>query len=175
MRYSLVAALLLMGCYDPYYQQPAGPAYPPGNPPPQQVTVAQGQGQTQVAVAQGQPPPAEPAPPEGPIVTATPPPPQQENPPPPPYDGAVWCDGYWNWNGGTYVWVAGYWAQPPSAGMYWYPGGWVIRPGGGYVWVGGRWGAPGWRPGYRYVHARPYYYRAPVYRGGSHGRGRWHR
>ena len=39
MRYSLIAALLLMGCYDPYYQQQPPPGYqqpPPGyqQPPP---------------------------------------------------------------------------------------------------------------------------------------------
>jgi hypothetical protein len=147
MRTIILLALLVMlgGCYDPYaYQQP-----PPRYPPPQ--------GQYQ-APPQGQ---AEPAP-DGQVVAQAPPPLQAEDIPPPPYDGAVWCEGYWSWNGASYVWVAGRYVAAQE-GLYWYPGGWVARPGG-YLFVAGRWAAPGWRHSYRFVYGPRAYYRAPYWR-----------
>jgi hypothetical protein len=52
------------------------------------------------------------------------------------YDGNVWVQGHWSWNGYTWVWNEGYWTE--------------ARPG--YVWVDGYWGARGygewyWTPG----------------------------
>jgi hypothetical protein len=142
----LVAVLSLAGCYDPYaypysyYYQPH--AY---------------QGAPQAAA-------------DGQLIAQAPPSPLMEEIPPAPYDGAVWCDGYWNWTGVTYVWVGGRYLAPPRAGFYWYPGGYVRRPGG-YAFVHGRWAPSGWRHSGAFVHARPFSYRAPVPRGWSWGGG----
>ncbi len=166
MRTSILVVLAFAGCYDPYAVPP--PQY---GPPPGQPQYAPPPGQ------QGGPPPAEPAPPpeaqgqvQGPVVQQAPPALPAENIPPPPFDGAVWVDGYWSWNGGTYVWIPGRYVSPPQPGVYWYPGGWVMQ-GGGYIWVGGRWAAPGWRHPYRFVYGPRVHYRGPVY--APHGHRRW--
>jgi hypothetical protein len=58
--------------------------------------------------------------------------------PPMPGPGYYWVDGNWNFIGGRYSWVAGYWTLPPFAGGYWtaprYYGGRFFRGS----WGGGR-------------------------------------
>ena len=54
-------------------------------------------------------------------------------PPPPRYGvvgvapgtGFVWTDGYYDWRGGSYVWVQGRWLRPPRPHAAWVPGAWV--------------------------------------------------
>ncbi|MBI3472955.1 MAG: YXWGXW repeat-containing protein [Candidatus Solibacter usitatus] len=68
-------------------------------------------------------------------------------PPPPPRlvvgfapgPGYVWCDGYYDWRGGGWYWVAGRWSYPPWPRAVWAPGYW--RPHGrhGYRFYPGRW------------------------------------
>ena len=55
-----------------------------------------------------------------------------------PYQGAVWVEGEWVWNGGQYRYVNGYWARP-RAGRAYVRGHWEQR-GRGYVWFRGHWG-----------------------------------
>lgn len=61
-----------------------------------------------------------------------------ERPGPPLHAGWVWVPGYYRWNGRRYVWVSGYWANPPRPRAVWIPGRWVPRSGG-YVWIAGYW------------------------------------
>jgi hypothetical protein len=45
-----------------------------------------------------------------------------ETPAPRPKDCAAncrWSPGYWHWDGGAYVWVAGYWEREPPEGGGW--------------------------------------------------------
>ncbi len=58
-------------------------------------------------------------------------------PGPRPYGGAVWIGPEWEWRGGTYVHVPGYWARPRGH-AHWVPGHWRYSRRG-YVWVHGRW------------------------------------
>ena len=58
-------------------------------------------------------------------------------PGPPPFRGAIWIGPEWEWRGGNYVHVPGYWAKPRGR-SYWAPGHWR-RGRHGYVWVPGRW------------------------------------
>jgi hypothetical protein len=57
--------------------------------------------------------------PPAPIVETVPPPPQPEY---------VWAPGYWEWNGGRHVWVAGHY-MPPNRGHHWVPDRWDRRDG----------------------------------------------
>lgn len=52
--------------------------------------------------------------------------------------GHVWTPGYWAWNGGGYVWVAGSWQRSPGPGWVWQPAEWQHTPGG-FVLIPGRW------------------------------------
>lgn len=75
------------------------------------------------------------------VVRIGPPPPRPvEVVPPVPreHPGWAWHDGYHRWDGHRYVWVPGYYAQPPYAHARWVQGHWDHR-GGGYVWVEGHW------------------------------------
>jgi hypothetical protein len=45
-------------------------------------------------------------------------------PGPAPYGGAVWIGPEWQWRGGRYVHVPGYWARPAHRGAIWVPGHW---------------------------------------------------
>ena len=72
------------------------------------------------------------------VIRVGPPPPVVERPGPAPHAGYVWIGGYHRWNGTSYVWTPGRWAEPPRAHAVWVPGRWQHR-GGGYVWVEGRW------------------------------------
>ncbi len=65
-------------------------------------------------------------------VPAAPPAPIYETPPPPPGPeiNFFWQPGYWRWNGGTHVWVAGRWAPRPARFAGWEAPRWEHRPGG---------------------------------------------
>lgn len=55
--------------------------------------------------------------------------------PDPPFVGAVWVDGYWDFDGTDWVWRRGYFQRMPEGQMYERPS-WV-RQGRGYVRVVG--------------------------------------
>jgi hypothetical protein len=80
---------------------------------------------------QAPPPYAAPAPPPVPPAYAA-------APPPAPGPGYFWVDPYWNWVGGSYVYVNGYWGLPPYAGAYWV----APRYYGGHYYAG-YWGGRG--------------------------------
>lgn len=50
----------------------------------------------------------------------------------------VWVAEEWTPNGGTYVYHAGYWAEPPRPHAIWRAGKWRHSPRG-YIWVPGHW------------------------------------
>jgi hypothetical protein len=54
-----------------------------------------------------------------------------------PYPGAVWIPGEWEWRGGRYVYINGYYVH--GGNRVWIPGHWREVPGG-YVWDKGHWG-----------------------------------
>jgi hypothetical protein len=58
--------------------------------------------------------------------------------PPRPTPHHVWVAEEWTPAGGTYVYKAGYWAEPPRPRAIWVEGKWRHRPGG-YVWIPGHW------------------------------------
>ena len=98
----------LGGCY---YDEPA--------PPPPGVTVA--------------------APvPGGEVVATAPPPDYVETPPPAPGVGFVWIGGFWDWDGGHYVWRDGRWDRPGPGHRDWVRDRWV-HGHGGYVHERGHW------------------------------------
>ena len=55
-----------------------------------------------------------------------------------PGPGYIWQDGYQQWNGNSYVWVAGRWVRPPHRHARWTAGRWVHNSHG-YYWQEGRW------------------------------------
>ena len=67
-------------------------------------------------------------------------------PPPPPAElqtaqptpSAVWIYGYFDYNGGGYVWVAGHWEIPPPNSVAFVRPHWRYR-GGSYVYIRGYW------------------------------------
>lgn len=59
-------------------------------------------------------------------------------PGPSPYTGAVWIGPEWQWRGGTYVSVPGYWAKPQRYRAIWVPGYWKYTRHG-YRWIPGHW------------------------------------
>lgn len=79
------------------------------------------------------------------VVYEPPPPRRVVVRPAAPYQGAIWVDGHWQWNGAQYVWVDGYWEQPRVGYVYVQPR-WVRR-GRGWVYVQGA-----WQPGGAAVH-----------------------
>jgi hypothetical protein len=72
------------------------------------------------------------------VINSAPPAPRFESVPAP-RRGYVWAPGYWNWDGGRHVWLAGHW-EPDRLGYQYQPGEW-IRDGGGY-----RLRTGGWQP-----------------------------
>jgi hypothetical protein len=54
-----------------------------------------------------------------------------------PYDGAVWIEGDWTYNGGRYVHSHGHWERPRS-GRTWEAGRWNHSQRG-YSWHRGHW------------------------------------
>ena len=59
-------------------------------------------------------------------------------PGPAPFRGAVWIGPEWQWRGGRYVHVPGYWSKPHPRHSRWAPGRWK-HGRRGYVWAPGRW------------------------------------
>jgi hypothetical protein len=57
---------------------------------------------------------------------------------PVPFAGAVWIPGYWHWNGGSHIWIAGRWSAP-RPGFVWEPHHWARMPNGGYRMEAGHW------------------------------------
>jgi hypothetical protein len=81
------------------------------------------------------------APAAAPVVAQQPPAPIEELPPDqkPAGDNVQWIPGYWSWDEETskYIWVSGFWRQPPP-GRVWVPGSWREVQGGSQ-WVSGFW------------------------------------
>jgi len=69
-------------------------------------------------------------------ATAAPPAPIAEVQPVAPFVGAIWINGFWNWNGGRYSWVPGRYERP-RAGYHWEPRRWSSSPRGGWQMQGG--------------------------------------
>ena len=46
-----------------------------------------------------------------------------------PHPGYIYENGYWNWENGRHVWVAGRW-EAPRRGYYWEPHVWVHEGNG---------------------------------------------
>jgi len=67
-----------------------------------------------------------------------PPPPKVETIPPPPMQTTIWVTGFWQWNGSTWVWVAGSYQARPEVGLSWRPAEWRAR-GSVHVLVPGGW------------------------------------
>jgi WXXGXW repeat (2 copies) len=60
--------------------------------------------------------------------------------PPCPTDGYMWQPGYWAFNaGGGYYWVPGVWVAAPTVGLLWTPPYWGFE-GGLYLFHAGYWG-----------------------------------
>ncbi len=57
---------------------------------------------------------------------------------PSPYAGAIWIGPEWQWRGGNYVAVPGYWARPQRHRAIWVSGYWKYSRHG-YRWVPGHW------------------------------------
>ncbi len=55
-----------------------------------------------------------------------------------PGPGYVWCDGYYDWRGGRWFWVNGFWNRPPRARAVWIPAFWEPH-GRGYKFHRGKW------------------------------------
>lgn len=57
---------------------------------------------------------------------------------PSPFRGGVWIGPEWQWQGGKYVHIPGYWAKPHRRKTIWIQGHWK-QTRRGYIWVAGRW------------------------------------
>jgi len=55
-----------------------------------------------------------------------------------PFAGAVWIEGYWQFQRNDWVWMEGRWARQPWPDAYWEPGLW-IESRGGWKWRDGKW------------------------------------
>lgn len=55
-----------------------------------------------------------------------------------PFTSAVWIGPEWQWRGGRYESVPGYWGKPIRHGAVWVPGHWKYMRRG-YKWVPGHW------------------------------------
>lgn len=87
--------------------------------PPQQVVVAPSQ-------------------PQQIVVVAPPPPVRREVVYARPSRNHVWVPGYWSWNHGRHVWIAGHYVVPPRGRARWVEPRWERR-GGSYVLIEGHW------------------------------------
>ena len=105
----------------------------------------------------------------GDVVAEVPPEPMVEYIPDAPSTDYVWVPGYWYWSGAGYVWVAGRYATPPSAGHIYVRSGWVVVDGR-YRFVRGYWAPSGYTVRHRYVYSRPAPVRAQTYRAVPRGR-----
>ncbi|MFO0686720.1 MAG: hypothetical protein U0234_31955 [Sandaracinus sp.] len=68
--------------------------------------------------------------------TQAPPPPRAERRPHRPFRDAVWTNGFWEWNGRSYVWQDGSWVRP-EPGRRWSPYRWEQRRGRWFLVPGG--------------------------------------
>jgi len=59
-------------------------------------------------------------------------------PGPRPFTGAMWIGPEWQWRGGQYVCVPGYWSRPYRHHSVWVQGHWKYSRRG-YRWVPGHW------------------------------------
>lgn len=55
-----------------------------------------------------------------------------------PYSDAIWIGPEWQWRGGRYEVVPGYWARPRHHGALWIPGHWQSSRRG-EIWISGHW------------------------------------
>lgn len=67
-----------------------------------------------------------------------PPPPKVEAPPAAPVATVVWVPGFWQWDGGTWIWIAGAYQMRPTASLSWRAPAWQPR-GNVHVLVPGAW------------------------------------
>jgi hypothetical protein len=67
-----------------------------------------------------------------------PPPPKVETPPAPPVTTVVWVPGFWQWDGATWIWIAGAYQLRPTASLTWRAPEWRPR-GTVHVLVPGAW------------------------------------
>jgi len=72
-------------------------------------------------------------------VNIAPPAPIVETRPVTTHPGWVWVPGYYRWNGSSYVWVHGHYANPPHTNATWVPGHWGQGPRGRWFWRAGHW------------------------------------
>jgi len=72
------------------------------------------------------------------VIETAPPPTQVEAVPVAPYQGAVWIEGHWHWNGVRYVWARGYYERP-RVGFVWVAHRWYRGPRGRWHYVPGHW------------------------------------
>ncbi|MBP3958471.1 YXWGXW repeat-containing protein [Gemmata sp. G18] len=81
------------------------------------------------------------APVASPVIAKQPPDPIEELPPDqkPEGDNVQWIPGYWGWDeeNSQFIWVSGFWRQPPP-GRVWVPGSWR-EARGGWQYVPGFW------------------------------------
>ncbi len=56
-----------------------------------------------------------------------------------PGPGFVWVSGFYQWNGGGYMWVPGRWERPPRPYARWVPGRWEQRGNRGWRFREGHW------------------------------------
>lgn len=61
-----------------------------------------------------------------------------ERPPVSPGPRYVWVGGYYRWNGTKYLWMPGHYVIPPRAGVIWVAPRWNSQ-GGTWVFVKGYW------------------------------------
>lgn len=71
-----------------------------------------------------------------PAPTEAPPPAHTERRPHRPFRDAVWTNGFWTWNGRSYVWQEGSWVRP-EPGRRWSPYRWEQRRGRWFLVPGG--------------------------------------
>jgi hypothetical protein len=129
---------------EPIPLVPPGAQPPPAAQPDPNAPPAPGQGDVEVLakgpVHEAFAATAE-APAASPVVAKQPPDPIEELPPDqkPEGDNVEWIPGYWHWadDAQQYVWISGFWRQPPP-GRVWVPGSWR-QVQGGWQWVSGFW------------------------------------
>ncbi len=72
------------------------------------------------------------------VVVAAPPQPRREVVYARPSQHHVWVPGYWAWNHGRHVWIAGHYETPPRGYRSWEEPRWERR-GGSHIFIEGRW------------------------------------
>lgn len=72
------------------------------------------------------------------LVDTAPPPVKESNPPMPSKAGYVWSQGYWGWNGSTYVWTEGSWLAVAEPSKKWVAPTWT-QQGTKWYFTAGHW------------------------------------